>query len=98
MGKGFFTRLFDFSFETFVTTSIIKALYIIFIIGAGLGALVLFVSLATQGGASLVLGLVLAPLIFLLYTILARVYMEILIVVFRIAEDIAAIAVNTKRE
>src|SRR5690606_29135831 len=37
--SGFFGRLFDFSFEEFITLSIIKILYVLFVIAAGLAAL-----------------------------------------------------------
>ncbi len=91
--KGFFARLFDLSFNEFITTKIIKVLYIIAIIGAAVGALfVLFGGFASRSFMGAVMGLILAPLAFLLYVIMARVWMEVLIVMFRIAEHTAKIA------
>ncbi len=92
MNQGFFSKLFDLSFESFITTSIIKVLYVLTLIVSGLVTLLVFITLASSGTGGAVAGLVIAPLIFLLYAIFARVYMEILIVVFRIAEDVATVA------
>lgn len=93
---GFFGKLFDFSFEQFITLSIIKVIYILLIVLSGLGALGLLISLAAQGGAAIVLGLILAPIVFIVYVILARVWLEFLIVVFRIADNTAETARNTR--
>jgi hypothetical protein len=94
---GFFSALFDFSFSTFVTTRIIKVLYILSIVLAGLAALGLFFSLAFQGVGGVIGGIIVAPLLFLFYVILARVWMEIIIVLFRIAENTFEIARNSRR-
>ena len=86
--KGFFASLFDFSFSSFITTKIIKVLFILAIIGSAIGALFLLFAGFTSGNFFGVLfALVLAPLAFLIYTILARVWLEIVIVLFRIAEN-----------
>lgn len=91
--KGFFGRLFDLSFNEFITTSIIKVLYIIAIIGSAIGALFILGGLfATKTFGGILMGLVLAPIVFILYVILARVWLEVLIVLFRIAENTAKIA------
>jgi len=91
--KGFFGRLFDLSFNEFITTSIIKVLYIIAIIGSAIGALFILGGLfATKTFGGVLMGLILAPIVFILYVILARVWLEVLIVLFRIAENTAKIA------
>jgi len=95
--RGFLAKLFDFSFEEFITLSIIKVIYVVLLISSGIGALFMFVSMATLGGAMLVLGLILAPVLFIVYVILARVWLEFLIVVFRIADNTAEIARNGRR-
>ena len=85
--KGFFGALFDLSFSSFVTTKIIKVLYVIAIVLAGLGALVWVIAAFTDSvGLGLLTLIVLAPLVFLLYVIYARVLLELLIVIFRIME------------
>ena len=95
--KGFLSRLFDLSFQSFITTSIIKVLYILFIIFAGLGALS-FIAFGFAANAGVgVLMLVISPLVFLLYVIMARVYLEIVIVLFRIHDQTAETARNTRK-
>ena len=95
--RGFFSRLFDLSFQSFITTSIIKVLYILLIIGAGLVAL-LFIGagFAADTGIGVVM-LIVSPLIFLIYVILGRVYLELVIVLFRIHDQTAETAKNTRQ-
>ena len=95
---NFFKRLFDFSFANFVTPTIIRVLYGIMLAASALFALLILIALVSQGAAAAVLGLIVAPIAFFLYAILARVYMEVLIVLFRIAENTDLIARNTHRE
>jgi hypothetical protein len=97
-GTGFFAALFDFSFSEFITTKIIKVLYILAIIAIGLIALGFFIAAASQGGANIVFGLIIAPIFFLLYVILTRVWLEIIIVLFRIAEYTREIAQQGRRD
>ena len=91
--KGFFGRLFDLSFNEFITTKIITVLYVCAMIGAGVwGLVILFGGFATKSFGGILAGLVLAPIAFLVGTILARIWLETLIVLFRIAENTAKIA------
>ncbi len=91
--KGFFGRLFDLSFNEFITTKIIKVLFVIAIIGSAFGGIAVMVGLfASKSVAGIVGGLIVGPAVFLLYVIIARVWMEILIVLFRISENTAKIA------
>jgi hypothetical protein len=86
--KGFFASLFDMSFTEFVTTRIIHVLYIIAIVLAGIGALTILGSgFASGRGAGILGGLVLAPVMFLFWVLCARVWLEVIIVAFRIAEN-----------
>ncbi len=92
-GKGFFGRLFDLSFNEFITTKIITVLYVCSMIGAGIWALmVLFGSFATKSFFGILGGLILSPIVFLAVVIMARIWLETLIVLFRIAENTAKIA------
>ncbi|NBC26630.1 MAG: DUF4282 domain-containing protein [Bacteroidetes bacterium] len=91
--KGFIGSLLDLSFTSLITSKIIKLLYILSIVGAGLAALSM---IATSFAASTMTGLftllILAPLVFFLSVIYARVLLEIVIVIFRISENTAEIA------
>ena len=86
--KGFFAQLFDFSFTEFVTTRIIKVLYglaIFFIVAIAVIAIVGSFRESVAAGAVV---LVLSPLWILLSVIVVRVLLEIVVVVFRIAEHV----------
>ncbi len=84
MNKGFFGSLFDFSFSEFVTPKIISVLYIIGMVFAGIGALFMIVAGFTNGFGSGLVALLLSPVVFLLYVIMIRVYLELVVVLFKI--------------
>jgi len=90
---GFFGALFDFSSTDFVTSKIIKFLYGLSIFLIGLTTLVFVV---ISFGASPIIGvltlLIVGPLVFILGVIYTRVLLEIIIVIFRIAENTAIMA------
>lgn len=89
--KGFLGRLFDLSFSEFITPSIIKLIFIVGIVIAALMSLAVFAAFASQGGGSVVAGLVVAPLVFFVYVLFARVLSEVYLILFRIEE-------NTRKE
>ncbi len=91
-GAGFFASLFDFSFTEFITTKMIKFLYIVGMVFAGLGAVVFIIGGFSRGAGYGIAALIFSPLLFLVYVIFARVWLEIIIVIFRIAEHTAEIA------
>jgi hypothetical protein len=92
-GKGFFNALFDLSFSEFITTKIIKLLYMLSIVGAGIGALVVMGGgMASSEGVGKLFFLILAPVLFIVYVIGARVWLELIIVIFKIAENTTKIA------
>ncbi len=88
-----FESLFDFSFTSLVTTKLIKVLYGLSIAVLALGSLffvlIAFSASSTAGAFMLIFG---APLFFLLGVCYTRVMLEIMIVLFRIAEHTAEIA------
>ncbi len=83
---SFFRALFDFSFSEFITTKIIKILYVIAILLAALAWLGNLVFFFSQGGLYILLGLIVTPIGFILTVTFVRVGYEILIVLFGIAE------------
>jgi hypothetical protein len=90
---GFFGALFDFSFTDFVTSRIIKILYglSIFLIGLATLAFVIF-SFGASPATGIFMLLIVGPLIFILGVIYTRILLEIIIVLFRIAEHTATMA------
>jgi len=87
--KGFLATLFDFSFDSFITTTVIKVLYVLVVIITGLSALLFtysaFATNTTFGLLTLVIG---DPLFIIIVLALWRLFLEACIVFFRIAEDI----------
>lgn len=101
MQKGFLGSVFDFSFSSFVTTRIVVVLYVLALLGSGLAALLMLgtgaFSLIRGDVVPGVISIVLAPIVGTIYVLLARVYLEIVVVLFRVAENTAMIAQNTAR-
>ena len=95
--KGFFASMFDLSFTEFVTTRIIKLLFILAIIGAALGAIVFLVAGFRVGGVNAAVSLILAPVLFFFYVLLSRIWLELIIVIFRIAENTGRLVEQGKR-
>jgi hypothetical protein len=91
-GKGFWTKFFDFSFSDFITPSVIKVLFILFMVVIGLGFLggVIngFMWSPVLGVFALIGGLIWG----FVSLILARVFLEIVIVFFHIHDNTKEIA------
>ena len=88
MHNSFISSLFDFSFTDLITPKIISFLYIIGVIFAVIGAFGLIVVGFTQGIGAGILALLFSPIYFGLMVIFIRVYMEIIIILFKINEGI----------
>lgn len=89
---GFFGSLFDFTFSEFITTRLIRVIYVLGLIVVGIGTLAILSEGFDLGFLTGMLSVVLAALVFLLGAMYLRVVLEIMIVVFRIAENVAKIA------
>ena len=92
---GFLNALFDFSFSKFITLSIVKLLYAIGIAVALIATLGMVGTSFTQGVVAGIIALMVSPIFFLLYVIALRVWLELVIVIFRIADHTAKIAGET---
>jgi hypothetical protein len=90
--RGFIASLFDFGFNSFVTTTAVKVVYVLITILLVLVSLVFvvfaFLTGPVEGIVALFIG---APLFFFVYLSLCRISLEIFVVVFRIADDIRVI-------
>lgn len=95
--SGFFGRLFDFSFSSFLTVTLAKVLYGIVLVFGALTAVVIIIALASQKPAYLVIGIIVAPLMFLVIAIYGRIVAEGMIVLFKIAENTDRTSRNTAR-
>jgi len=96
--KGFLGALFDFSFTSFVTTRIIKVLYVLILVLVLLSALVFtigeFRASATRGFLTLIVG---DPLFIIIVMAFWRLVLESFVVRFRIAEDVRAMRERNDR-
>src|SRR3982751_6488384 len=87
MERGFLSSLFDISFTSFVTTKLIKVLYVLSLVVIAVTALVFVVAgFEESAGLGLFMLVIGAPLGALLYIIYTRVILEFIIQVFRIGE------------
>jgi len=85
--KGFLASLFDLSFSRLITTTLIKVLFVLGIVFSIIYAIII---VASGFGSSVGLGicaLILSPLFFLLMVIMLRVWLELIVVMFRIEEN-----------
>ncbi len=90
--KGFLAALFDFSFASFVTTKIIKVVYVLIFILTLISAFIVTVSAFNASTLFGLLTLVIGdPLLIIIGMAFWRLVLESFVVVFRIAEDIHAI-------
>ena len=92
--QGFFTTLFDFSFSEFIVPKILKVLYGLGILGAAIVAIGFIVNGFGAGVLGGIVMLILSPVIFVIGVILVRVYLEVVMVLFRIADNTAKIVQN----
>jgi hypothetical protein len=96
MGKGYLSALFDISFNSLVTTRIVQFLYLVALVMTALFVLWLATLAFGSSTAAGVTFLIVSPIVFVLCATFARVYLETVIVLFKIAEHAAAIARNTE--
>lgn len=90
--KGFLTGLFDFSFTTFITLKFLRVIYAVLLVLILLTGLVFLVAGLSEGGATAVLSLLFVPVFTLLYLVLARIYLELVALLFRIGENTSIMA------
>ena len=87
MRDGFWARFFDLSFEHFITPSLIKVLFIIAMVVIGLGVLGAIIMGFVASGAFGIFVLIAALIAGFIYLLLARVFLEMVVVFFRIRDD-----------
>ncbi len=85
--KGSLGLLFDLSFSQFLTPQVIKVLFGIGVFFAAIGSLMFLWSGLKGGFFQGLLFLILTPILFLLCTLGVRIWCELVIVAFRIAEN-----------
>lgn len=94
--RGFWSRFFDFSFEEFITPSLVKVLFIIAMVVIGLGVLAGIIAGFVSSGVYGIFVLIAALIAGFIYLLLARVSLEMIVIFFRIRDNTEEIA-NRKR-
>ncbi|WP_395743114.1 DUF4282 domain-containing protein [Prosthecobacter sp.] len=79
----------DLSFKRFVTPRLVRMLYVLSLLAALFYAVSYMFSGFTTGTFTGLFQMVTAPLAFLLYLIVARVTVELILAIFRIADHLA---------
>ena len=95
--KGLLGSLFDLSFTEFVTTRVIKVLFVLAIAISAIGAFTMLIGGIAKGGGAAFLFIILAPIAFFLYVLMARIWLEVIIVLFRIAENTGRLVEQGKK-
>jgi hypothetical protein len=96
-GKGFLGSLFDLSFESLIGLRVAAFLYVVALVLGGLSILggtvtgvIALTQLASAGGQSRLLAalpIVAAPIVYAFYVVYLRFCIELVVVLFRIAEN-----------
>jgi uncharacterized membrane protein len=94
---GFFESLMDTRFDHLITPKLIRFLYIVGMIVLALGTIAVIISAFTNSAGSGILALILAPIGALIYLIVIRLWLELIIVAFKIREAADSIVDNTRR-
>jgi hypothetical protein len=97
-GKPPFSAIFDFSFTEFISIDLIRLLYVFAFIVAAL-AMVGAIFAGFSNGLSWGIGsIIIAPVVFFVIIFVARIVLEMMIVLFRIEQYTKQTAENTKIE
>jgi len=97
--RGFFASMMDFSFESFITPKIIKVVYVLALVGVAmytlgwLGYCVYSHNMIT----GFFMAVVTTPVVALLGVVLARVYVELIMLAFKILETLKRIEAAQKQ-
>jgi len=88
--KGFIGSLFDLSFESLITTRIIRVLYVLILLLIGLGTIGLLINALTSetiAGGGKIVALIVIPIGAFIYVLWSRVALEVVIALFRTMEN-----------
>jgi hypothetical protein len=87
-GAGFFTALFDFSFNNFVTPILVRIVYVLATVALVAMWLVFLLAGFANSLASGLVVLVLGPVLLVIYLAIVRMTLEFYLSVVRMSEDI----------
>lgn len=94
--RGFFESLMDTRFDSLITPKLISFLYVVSMVVLAIGVLVVVVAGFAAKPGSGVIALILAPLGALIYLIVIRLWLELIVVTFKIRDATEETARNTR--
>lgn len=94
--RGFFESLMDARFDSLITPKLIGFIYVVSMIVLAIGVLVIVVAGFANDAGSGVLALILAPLGALIYLIVIRLWLELIVVTFKIRDAAEQVVSNTR--
>ena len=94
--KCFFSVLFDLNFAEFLTPRIIKLLFMLGLLGAVVFTFLFIVGGFNSGPLGGIVALLLSPLVFLLMAIACRVWLELIMLGFKIANNTTLMLKNAQ--
>lgn len=89
--KIFLSSLFDFSFKEFITHKVVKVLYALAALYIFTRSLIMFFGSFQHGAGSAFITLISAIVQFVVLLMLTRAFLELVMVIFRISDNIDAI-------
>lgn len=95
--RSFLEALMDTRFDSLITPRIVRVLYIVAMIGIAIGAVVSIIGAFTNSASSGIITLILSPFIALLFLTFVRLFLESIMVFFKIREAADEIVDNTER-
>ncbi len=95
--QGFFASLMDTRFNSLITPKLIRFLYVVSMIVLAIGTVIFVIAAFADRASSGILMLILAPLVALIYLIVVRLWLELIVVTFKIRDAAEQIAGNTQR-
>lgn len=94
---GFFESLMDTTFDHLITPTMIRFLYIVAMVLIALGALAVVIAAFAESAGGGIVALILVPIFALIYLIVTRLWLELVIVIFKIRDAAEEVAANTRR-
>jgi hypothetical protein len=85
--RGLIESLFDTSFSDFITVRFIRFLYVVSLVLAGLAVIAFVFGALANSWLGGIFCAIIAPVLFLLYAIGIRIWLELILVIFRIEEN-----------
>jgi uncharacterized protein DUF4282 len=95
--RGFLEALMDTRFDSLITPMLIRFLYVVSMILLTIGVIVVVIASFADKPGNGVLALILAPLGALIYLIVIRLWLELIVVTFKIREAAEQVADNTRQ-